>query len=654
MGSIYSRANNTYTAHIRKKGFPQETKTFKTHEEAQRWVDEREAILNSLRDGNPSSGSIDDFLHVKSGKPRAILLRKYQTEAIQFVHRSLVKDSANCPLVVLPTGAGKTVVIAGLIERLLAFQPDARFLILTHTQELVVQDYEKFLEFSCIDAAYVGIASAGLGRVEMKMQVTFGTIQTIASRNFEGRVDYIIIDEAHMLPPSDDSLYRTFLNAAKQKNEEVRLIGFTATPFRLDSGLLTEGKNALFTEICYDANIRALIRDKYLSTLISTGSLHHVDDSKLVIVGNDFEEAAAEKAMKAITPSILDELLKYGESRKHWLVFCVSLAHAEEVTALLSQVGIKATTVSSAISTSEREARIRAYQEGRITALVNVNVLTTGFDAPHTDLIVSLRPTVSTSLWVQICGRGMRIHPNKNDCLVLDYANNIARHGPIDEIQVGDLQKSDGVTVLWDKKKATPCPSCKTLCGTRTFVCPNCGTLLKEQNSIELSQVASSLPVLKLNIPSENNHKRLVDLRDMLSWYNVKDIILLLRERVNDPQIFIEFHKYARSYQSLVESNAFYNGVYDTECTIDIEMLSELINKPVDSIKREIDDGTFPKPRLLISDDNVDVFGYSLMQVAVILCGDAQKLLQCDVTFLWYQHLIRILELELVAADIAL
>lgn len=652
MGTVSER-DGKFQAKVRRKGFPHEQRTFKSRSDAEAWVAEREATLVAIRDGKVpewagQTGAFE-YLHVKTGQPRAILLRKYQSDAIDATHRHLVSNPTSTPLVSLPTGSGKTVVIAGLIERLLIVQPLARFLIVTHTQELVDQDCAKFLEYACLGAESVGCASAGLGKVETDKQITFGTIQTLASRKYAENIDYILIDEAHMLPPRAESLYRSTLCKAKEINDKVRVIGFTATPYRLDSGLLIEGKTALFSEICYEANIRELVRDKYLSTLISSGSLHHVDDDKLVLTGGDFDETVAEAEMEALTPAILDELVMLGRDRKAWLLFCVSINHAEQVARTLAKAGIDAAVVSSAISHKEREATIRKFQEGDLRALVNVNVLTTGFDAPHIDLIVSLRPTVSTALWVQICGRGMRIHPGKRDCLVLDYANNIARHGPIDEIQVGKGSASgSGAPGRWDSKTAIPCPSCRTLCGSRILVCPNCGTPIRNGGSVVLADTASTLPVLRLTMPDENNQKRVTDLRDVLSYYIIDDIVDSLRERVRDPQVFADIQKYARTYQSLVDRHSVHDGVYGIEIGYAIDELAKDIDKSPDELEKQIKNGVFPKPRLLLEGDSL---GYSLLQVAVILSGDAQRLLHGDCTFLWYQHLIRVLELELASAN---
>lgn len=649
MPTISLRSYGKFQAKVRVKGFPAESKQFPTREEAEQWGARREEALLAVREGRSAKwidmSTADSFLHINQGKgkPRAILLRAYQTQSINAAQRSLATKPDCAPLVCLPTGSGKTIVISGLIERLMSSQPDARFMVVTHTQELVSQDHDRFLDYACLESEKIGIASAGLGTVDLEKQVTFGTIQTLASRGFSQWVDYIFIDEAHMLPPSEETSYRRFIKAARGINPAARVVGFTATPYRADSGLLTEGDGALFSEICYEAYIPDLIRDKYLCPLVSTGSPHHVDDSRLMIRGADFDEASSESEMASLTPQIIADLLRTASDRKSWLVFCTSIKHANDVASELRRAGIDSAAVSSAISKSERAELLDRFQNGKLRALVNVNVLTTGFDAPHTDLIVSLRPTISTSLWVQICGRGMRTHKSKKNCLVLDYANNIARHGPIDTISVSASTEDAPAPARWDSRLASACPNCGTLCGPRTIVCPNCGELVRSVASVTLSSVASSLPVM--SGPDKYKHERLSDLRDIIGFYLIDDIEQNLSEESCSPQAVVALQKYLRAYQSIVlnTGKAFTPQVcYSVE-----EIAADLGLVPAD-LKKQIESNTFPRPRIL-SEDGIAC--YSAMQVAVIAAGDAQSLLPVDHTYLWYQHLIRKLEIEISAAN---
>lgn len=642
MGTIVKRANERFHAKVRRVGFPNEAQTFSTYEAARVWIAEREAFLLAVKggDGTKLSGH---YLHIKTGKPRAISLRPYQNEAVSETHRALVSRPTSAPLVSLPTASGKTIVIAALIERLLSFQKTARFLVLTHTKELVEQDYNKFILYSCLPETSVGIASSSFGRFELDKQVIFGTIQTIAAREFCEHIDFIFIDEAHLLPEHEESQYRRTLAAATSINPNLRVVGLTATPFRTDSGLLTEGANALFTEISYEANIKELIRDKYLTLLISSGSTLHVDESALVVKGADFDEAISEREMMGITPEILAQILKQGRNRRAWMVFCVSIAHANQVAEAISKAGISCKVVSSAESADEREKAINDFKVGRLQALVNVNILTTGFDAPNVDLIVSLRPTMSTSLWVQICGRGMRIAEGKQNCLVLDFANNIARHGPIDAIRVTGQDWTG--SAKWSRQNSIPCPSCNTLCGPRVLVCPNCNTPLRKSRTLTLEDVASTLPILRLDAGQLSREHRLKDLRAIIQDHDIAGIADKLRLAISSLDYLNDFYKVLPTYQSLLDEDYV---VAAQEPALSIDEVAQEIGRSGSELRGDILKHVFPEPRVFFEDSNEDSQnGYSLLQLAAIKAGLAGKLIECDITVLWYQHMANLIELDL-------
>ena len=640
-----SKKGMRYGMMIRLKGFKTEHRTFSNEAEAIRWGTEREEQLLSIRRGTKLH-EVSAYLHVMTGKPRAIRLRPYQAEAVMSAHSSLLSPEKNKPLVCLPTGSGKTIVISALIERILEIEPKAKILVVTHVKELVEQDYQKFLEYSCLPKEAVGIASAGLGRYETNFQITFGTIQTLHSRRFSEFLDYVFIDEAHLLPRDSRTIYRKILGKINLINPKIKIAGFTATPYRLDSGLLTEGEDALFTHISYEAKISDLVRNGYLSNLISVGSLLHVKEENLTISGNEFDEAVSEKEMMGLTPKIQEEILKHGSGRKAWLVFCTSIKHADQVARSLRAANISCEVVSSLQTNKDRKEAIEAFKAGTLRALVNVNVLTTGFDVPQIDMIVSLRPTMSTSLWIQICGRGMRRSDGKSDCLVLDYANNIARHGPIDVIRPNEgLERSEQV---WNRKTARICPGCGTPCNSKLFFCPNCQTILSADRSIILAETASLLPLLRMSDPSAEK-KRLEDLRDILSWYRIADIKESMREGLLDFQRISEFWRYSGYYWNLLKKyEVEYQEEDDFEFGYSVKDMANELGKKESDLQKEINNGSFPKPRLLIqgSVEGLEEYGYSLLQVSVILSGQPSILLKSDDTFLWYQYLANLLEID--------
>lgn len=654
MGSIQissSKKGIRYKASVRIKGFPKEFATFSSEEAAQRWIDEREASLLQIRAGG-SMWNVGgtDYLHVKTGKPRAILMRNYQAAAISEAHRALAAKKNSAPLIVMPTGSGKTIVIAGLIERLLNHYSSGRFLVVSHAQELVDQDYRKFLEFSCVTADQVGIASAGLGQRDVSRKITFGTIQTLVHEEDLGALDVIIVDEAHLIPLGEEAMYQRLIASARKKNPDVRVIGLTATPYRLDSGLLTEGEGAIFTEIAYECDIQELVRDGFLSPLISLGSLNHVDDSLLEMERGEFTDHSSEEAMNGLTPKIMEEILRHGQERKSWLVFCVSIRHANQVAEALVSNGIEARVVSSQQSAKQREESIDLFRSGALRALVNVNVLTTGFDVPRVDLLISLRPTTSQSLWVQMCGRGMRKDEGKRNCLVLDYANNIARHGPIDLIKG---TKKGGVPARWNPKNATKCPSCGTLCGPRLSTCPNCGSLLRAEVAVELADAASLLPVLSGHVSLYATPHRMEDISSIIEYYLIDDVAPKLRERLLQPDVYVGLRRNLHRYTALLREHGYHDpdGVY-VEPAIPVDMIAPILGRSVDDLKQAIASGSFPRPRVLMQSEDpaeTEDFGYSLMQLAAIQAGEVSEMIILDETYLWYVGLLDMVKLELIA-----
>ena len=215
------------------------------------------------------------------------------------------------------------------------------------------------------------------------------------------------------------------------------MIGFTATPYRLDSGMLHEGKGALFTDIAYEVSVRQLIDDGYLCPLVSKAAETKLDVSGVGSRGGEFIPGQLQAAvdLPEITEAAIDEVVRLGADRRSWLAFCAGVEHATHVAEAIRARGFTAATIFGDTPKPERDRIIAAFKRGEIRALASMGVLTTGFNAPGVDLIAMLRPTKSTGLYVQMAGRGTRLAPGKADCLVLDFAGNVARHGPIDAVK---------------------------------------------------------------------------------------------------------------------------------------------------------------------------------------------------------------------------
>ena len=394
-------------------------------------------------------------------------LRDYQSAAVDSVLQWWERGKAH-PLVVAPTGSGKSLMIAALCCRAVAIDPGVRIVVLAHRKELVTQNAAELADEA--PGLDVGLYSAGAGRRELDCQITFGGIQSIARRADRlGRVDFVVVDEAHMIPRNSATRYGQFLFALEEVNPKCKRVGFTATPYRLDSGRLDSGDGALFDGVSYDIAVPMLIERGYLSAVVSKGGVKDIDLSGVRKRGGEFAAGQMQSAAMRIAQSIVDEACALGESRAGWMVFASGVEHAEQMAAMFRARGVPTETVTGA--TQDRDAILGAFRRRELRCLVNVDVLTTGFNAPHVDMVVLARATESAALYVQMVGRGMRTSPGKANCLLLDYGGNVLRHGPIDDVRAHGKDAS----VEPGEPPARQCESCGGLCHASLRECPYCG-----------------------------------------------------------------------------------------------------------------------------------------------------------------------------------
>jgi len=399
-------------------------------------------------------------------------LRDYQEpEPIWDYFRARKADNTTCnPLVVLPTGAGKSLVISALVKDMIERFGGRRVLILAHQKELLTQNFEK------LKATYPdcdpGIYSASLGKKQTNNKVLFCGIQSVHNKAHKlGDFSLIIIDECHLIPKGSAGMYREFINEMNKLCGKVPVIGLTATPYRLDSGYLHKGAGALFTGIAHEVSINELLDRGYLSPLTTKKVSFIIDTSHVKKRGGEFIDSELMAVVDPLTESaLLDALPKIGD-RKTGLVFCITVEHANHVSAYLNELGISCAVISGQTKRAERDRLLEALRKGEIRCLANVNCLTTGVDVPNIDFLIMLRPTQSPGLYVQMGGRGMRLAPAKYDCLVLDYAGNINRHGPIDAITIREKKTKgdDG------EAPVKSCPECESIVHAAKRECPDCG-----------------------------------------------------------------------------------------------------------------------------------------------------------------------------------
>ncbi|MCO6432318.1 MAG: DEAD/DEAH box helicase [Deltaproteobacteria bacterium] len=353
-------------------------------------------------------------------------LRPYQKEAVEATLAHFRK-SRRPAVIVLPTGAGKSLIIAELAKI-----ARGRVLVLAHVKELIEQNFEKFSAYGC----EAGIYSAGLNQKESNQKVIFGGIQSVARApdSFFKDFSLLVVDECHRVSGDGSAQYSQVISKVASSNPEICILGLTATPYRLDcgwiyqynhNGALRTEEPRVFKKCIYELTLGRMIDEKYLTPPVQIDApVASYDFSSLMLqLGRQtFQLAEIEAILKdqsRVTPVIIQNIIELSRDRKGVILFTASVRHAGEILSLLPP-GSSAMVLGDTPDT-ERDTIIKRFKAREIKYLVNVSVLTTGFDAPHVDLIAILRPTESVALYQQIVGRGLRLFEGKKDCLVLDY-----------------------------------------------------------------------------------------------------------------------------------------------------------------------------------------------------------------------------------------
>jgi DNA repair protein RadD len=399
---------------------------------------------------------------------------------------------------------GKSIVIGEFIRQVFEQYPYSRIMKLTHVKELIEQNLNKLL--AIWPTAPAGVYSSGLKRKETSFPIIFGGIGSVAKKDLIafGRIDLLLIDECQLVSPSDSTMYRKVIDGLKKINPYLKVIGFTATHYRLGQGMLTD-PGGLFTDLCFDAtdldSFNWFIEQGYLASLIPKHTKIELDMSGVHMSGGEYKQNELQAAVDKdeVTFAACQEMLEYGRDRNCWLIFASGIEHTIHVAAMLDSLGVLATFVHSKMGDAERDKNLAEFKAGKYRAIVNNGILTTGFDHPPIDLIGMLRPTQSPSLWVQMLGRGTRPHyfpgfdlgtmegrlasiqaSDKHNCLVMDFAGNTRRLGPInDPVLPKTKGKGGGGTA-----PVKVCLACGVYNHASARFCFNCGEEFPKQVKI--------------------------------------------------------------------------------------------------------------------------------------------------------------------------
>ncbi|MBD0788018.1 DEAD/DEAH box helicase [Vibrio sp. Y2-5] len=407
-------------------------------------------------------------------------LRNYQQRVVTKLWRWFKKNKIGNPLIKVPTGGGKTHILAQIVIDALSFNSTKkiRIIVLTQDTTLVKQNSEKFFKIApSVDA---GVFSAKLDRRDTENQIIFASIQSVYKRDDMGEFDLIIVDECHQIPPKGDGMYQTFISKQKVVNKKVRIVGLTATDYRLTTGKLTDGKNPLFKEVVAEVTLKELLELGFLVPIRYVKTPFTVSMDKVNVRGYDYnrDEAADVMMEDNRTDDALNDTIAKARmfGLKKWKIYCANVKHCEAVLDYLTSMGIEARVIDGNTKQKARDKILEEYRDGNFTALISCETLITGFDETAIDLIVNLKPTKSKGRWVQLCGRGMRPHlmgtkDAKKECMLLDYTENTHALGRADMIEWStDCIESPSHL----KSRVIRCPQCNVALNRYDQHCDNC------------------------------------------------------------------------------------------------------------------------------------------------------------------------------------
>jgi len=428
----------------------------------------------------------------------SIKLRDYQVECINSTYDSFFESDR--VLNVLPCGAGKTVIFEHLILKIIEKKPDIKVVILFNRVKLLKQIFERISK----SIKGVGIYCASLNRYD-DTNILVASVHSLPPNRF---FNLIIVDECHNI--NDESgKYKNFITESIKINTKLKMVGFTATPYRNDGYIFGEGK--FWPKINYKKDLVYFINKKYLVNPVSKQPDFLLDTSKLRVTAGEYNQKDINELTsdrEYLREQVIDALNR-SIDRKKMVWFCSNIEHAENVEKELRSFGEYAVTIHSNLEDEDQDESLKLFTENQdVRHMTFVSMVSEGFDYPPIDCIVLLRPTRSASLYVQTCGRALRLSEGKENALILDYAQVVKELGPLTNPLVNQKRSGEGKA----KKKAEiqkVCPRCKTFNHVRVKECTECkfefpvtvkGNLFADENADLLGNKIESLDVSWISI----------------------------------------------------------------------------------------------------------------------------------------------------------
>lgn len=420
------------------------------------------------------------------------ILRDYQEGVLTSLF-NYFEDCTGNPICCVATGGGKSAIIAEFIRRVLDRWDDQRILCLSHSKEIISQNIEAAQEQ--MPGRKIGVYSAALKKRDSRDNIIFASIQSVHKKpHIFGWVSLLKIDECHAI--GEEGMYRDFIDGLKKTNPNLKVIGYSATPYRLKTGILTQGDNSIFTDICCEITILQLVELGFLTPLVGRSSVTQADLSQVRTTAGEYNSKDVEAAFDVdkLTTAALDEVCSLAADRNAWIFFCSGIDHATHVRDALRARGISAEAVSSKTPPEERERILADYQEGKFRAICNSDLLTVGYNCPRIDCVIMLRATKSPGLFVQIAGRAMRLFPGKKDALLLDYGLNLETHGCITSITPPRSRNTRKTEI--NERTCLICPICRMASELGAIDCADCGYVFERTREIKHETKASTLDVM--------------------------------------------------------------------------------------------------------------------------------------------------------------
>lgn len=483
-----------------------------------------------------------------------IELRDYQQAAIDALREAYKKDPTSAPCIVLPTGAGKTPIIAWFCQKYI--QLGWRGIVLAHRKELIEQSYNTLVARYGVDEKHVGVICGKMGRYETDRLITIASINSIypGHKYFErfanaGPVRLVLVDEAHLINgKNDDSMYAQFFDKLRNWHHKFFTIGLTATPYRLNDGYIY-GRNRFFDRKVYECKINDIV-GQYLVPPVARTSSNGInpDAMKISIVNGDYAQDEISDVMIqkcAITCQETIDIIE-TENRQHVLIFASNRQHGQSVlTIFQNRFPDQCAYIDGNTSIQERDNLIENFRAGRIRILVNINVLTVGFDSPNVDTIVLMRATKSPGLYYQMVGRGFRPvwdatyseWQRKNngefikpDFAVIDFGTHTDRLGPINNLKVNKNRYYSGSKD--DDDKTRECPECGAINNFYDTQCEICGCDLiaidPKPEELNIALKASNTPIMQIDLAENETIQR---------TYTVLDVTYFLHKKVKEKTV---------------------------------------------------------------------------------------------------------------------